>query len=107
MTSAGDVGTRGTLVFDTEWYDQRGRDYWHQVPATAEAQRGNFSAFPWDLSINSPHNRWTGSNVSPGLRLDFPLGEQTSLHVAGRYTKIDGGINAQGLAALAADGRTA
>ena len=106
-TIAVDVGTRGTLVFDTEWYDQRGRDYWHQVPATAEAQRGDFSGFPWDLSINSPDYRWTGSNVSPGLRLDLPLGERTSLHVAGRYTKIDGDINGQGLAALAADGRTA
>ena len=101
-TIAIDVGARGTLVFDTEWYDQRGRDYWHQVPATADAQRGDFSGFPWDLSINSPDYRWTGSNVSPGLRLDLPLGEQSSLHVAGRYTKIDGDINAQGLAALAA-----
>ena len=51
--------------------------------------------------------RWTGSNISPGLRLDLNLGPQTSLHVAGRYTKIDGDINAQGLIGLAADGRTA
>ena len=86
---------------------QRGRDYWHQVPATADTQRGDFSGFPWDLSFNSPDYVWTGSNVSPGLRLDSPLGEQSSLHVAGRYTKIDGDINAQGLAGLAADGRTA
>ena len=56
-TIAIDVGARGTLVFDTEWYDQRGRDYWHQVPATADAQRGDFSGFPWDLSINSPDYR--------------------------------------------------
>ena len=106
-TIAVDVGARGTLVFDTEWYDQRGRDYWHQVPATEDAQRGDFSAFPWDLSINSPDSFWTGSNVSPGLRLDLPLGERSSLHVAGRYTKIDGAIDAQGLLGLAPDGRTA
>ena len=106
-TIAVDVGARGTLTFDTEWYDQRGRNYCHVVPATADAQRGDFSGFPWDLSINSPDYGWTGSNISPGLRLDLPLGEQSSLHVAGRYTKIDGDINGQGLAALAADGRTA
>ncbi len=34
-------------------------------------------------------------------------GKQSSLHVAGRYTKIDGDIGGQGLSALAADGRTA
>jgi iron complex outermembrane receptor protein len=95
-TIAIDVGARGTLVVDTEWYAQRGRDYWHQVPATADAQRGDFSAFPWDLSINSPDSVWTGSNVSPGLRLDLPLGKRSSLHVAGRYTRIDGSIDAQG-----------
>lgn len=106
-TIAIDVGAGGTLTFDTEWYEQRGRDYWHMVPATAKAQRGDFSGFPWDLSINSPDYRWTGSNVSPGLRLDLPLGKQSSLHVAGRYTKIDGDINGQALAALAEDGRTA
>lgn len=106
-TIAIDVGAGGTLTFDIEWYDQRGRDYWHMVPATAAAQRGDFSGVPWDLSINSPDYRWTGNNVSPGLRLDLPLGKQSSLHVAGRYTKIDGDINAQGLAALAEDGRTA
>ena len=106
-TIAIDVGARGTLTVDTEWYDQRGRDYWHQVPATADTQRGDFSGFPWDLSINSPDTVWTGNNLSPGLRLDLPLGERSSLHVAGRYTKIDGAINAQGLAGLAPDGRTA
>jgi iron complex outermembrane recepter protein len=106
-TIAVDVGTRGTLTFDTEWYDQRGRNYRHVVPATADAQRGDFSGFPWDLSINSPDYGWTGSNVSPGLRLDLSLGKQSSLHVAGRYTKIDGDIDGQGLAALAPDGRTA
>ena len=35
------------------------------------------------------------------------MGEQSSLHVAGRYTKVNGDINAQGLAGLADDGRTA
>jgi iron complex outermembrane receptor protein len=106
-TVAIDVGARGTLVFDTEWYDQRGRDYWHQVPATTDAQRGDFSKLPWDLGISSPDYRWTGSNVSPGLRLDLSLGKRSSLHIAGRYTKIDGDINIQALAALAEDGRTA
>ena len=106
-TIAVDFGARGTLTIDTEWYDQRGRDYWHQVPATADAQRGDFSGLPWDLSINAPDPGWTGSNVSPGLRLDLALGSRTSLHAAGRYTKIDGDIEGQGLAALAPDGRTA
>ena len=32
----------------------------------------------------------TGRNVSPGLRLDLELGSRSSLHIAGRYTKIDG-----------------
>ena len=106
-TLAIDVGARGTLVFDAEWYDQRGRDYWHQVPATDDAQRGDFSGVPWDLSINSPDPLWNGSNLSPGVRLDLPLGERSSLHLAGRYTKVEGDIDAQGLAGLAADGRTA
>jgi iron complex outermembrane receptor protein len=70
-TIAVDVGARGTVTFDTEWYDQRGRNYRHAVPATVDAQHGDFSAFPWDLSINSPDYGWTGSNVSPGLRLDL------------------------------------
>ena len=106
-TLAIDVGARGTLVFDAEWYDQRGRDYWHQVPATDDAQRGDFSGFPWDLSINSPDPLWNGSNLSPGVRLDLPLGERSSLHLAGRYTRVEGDIDAQGLAGPAADGRTA
>jgi iron complex outermembrane recepter protein len=108
-TIAADIGARGTLTFDTELYDQRGRSYRHALPATVDAQRGDFSGFPWDLNVNSsdaPYG-WTGGNVSPGLRLDLGLGGQSSLHVAGRYTKIDGEINGQGLAALAPDGRTA
>jgi iron complex outermembrane receptor protein len=106
-TIAVDVGNRGTLTFDTEWYDQRGRNYRHAVPATSEAQRGDFSGFPWDLSINSPDYGWTGGNVSPGLRLDLALGKKATLHAAARYTKIDGDINTQALAALAPDSRTA
>jgi iron complex outermembrane receptor protein len=105
-TLAVDLAARGTLTLDTEWYDQRGRNYRHAVPATADAQRGDFSGFPWDLSVNSPDYGWTGGNVSPGLRLDLELGRRSSLHVAGRYTKIDGDIDGQGLAALAPDGRT-
>lgn len=106
-TLAVDIGDRGTLTVDTEWYDQRGRSYRHVVPATAEAQRGDFSGYPWDLNVNSPDYGWTGSNVSPGVRLDLDLGRESSLHVAARYTTIDGDINGQGLAGLAADGRSA
>ena len=106
-TLAIDLGERATLTLDTELYDQRGRSYRHAVPATAAAQQGDFSGFPWDLNVNSPDYGWTGSNLSPGLRLDVELDERSSLHVAGRYTKIDGDIDGQGLAALAPDGRTA
>ncbi|MET0212684.1 MAG: TonB-dependent receptor, partial [Vicinamibacterales bacterium] len=106
-TIAVDFGARGTLTADTEWYDQKGLNYRHTVPATADAQRGDFSGLPWDLGFSGPEYGWTGSNISPGLRLDLNLGPQTSLHVAGRYTKIDGDINAQALIGLAADGRTA
>lgn len=106
-TIAVDVGARGTLTFDTEFYNQRGRNYRHVVPATADAQRGDFSGFPWDLSVTSPDSGWTGGNISPGLRFDLGLGHESSLHVAGRYTKIDGDINLEALSALALDGRTA
>ena len=106
-TIALDFGARGTLTVDTEWYDQKGLNYRHTVPATADAQRGDFSGLPWDLGFSGPEYGWTGSNISPGLRLDLNLGPQTSLHVAGRYTKIDGDINGQALIGLAADGRTA
>jgi iron complex outermembrane recepter protein len=104
-----DLGARATITVDAEFYNQRGRNYRHVVPATAASQRGDFSQFPWDLNVNSPDDRhgWTGSNVSPGVRLDLQLGDGSSLHVAGRYTKIDGDIHGQGLAGLAADGRTA
>ena len=106
-TIAVDVGARGTLTFDTEFYDQRGRNYRHTVPATADAQRGDFSGYPWDLNVNSPDYGWSGGNISPGVRFDLGLGQRSSLHVAGRYTRIDGDIDGQGLAALAPDGRTA
>ena len=108
-TIAVDLGTRATLTADAELYDQRGGNYRHVVPATEAAQHGDFSGYPWNLSVNSPDDPygWTGGNVSPGLRFDLRLGEQSSLHVAGRYTRIDGEINAQGLSSLAADGRTA
>ena len=108
-TLAVDLGARATLTVDTELYDQRGRNFRHVVPATEAAQHGDFSGFPWKLSVNSPDDPygWTGGNVSPGLRLDLELAEQSSLHVAGRYTRIDGEINGQGLSSLAPDGRTA
>jgi iron complex outermembrane receptor protein len=108
-TIAVDLGPRATLTLDTEAYEQRGRSYRHVVPATADAQAGDFDGYPWDLNVNSPERPfgWRGSNVSPGVRLDVGLGERTSLHVAGRYTKIDGDLNVQALAALDGDGRSA
>jgi iron complex outermembrane receptor protein len=102
-----DVGARGTLTVDMELYHQRGRSYRHVVLATAEAQAGDLSRFPWELNINGPDYGWTGSNVSPGLRLDWPLGQRSSVHVAGRYTRIKGDINGQGLLGVAPDGRAA
>lgn len=107
-TMAVDLGARATLTVDTELYDQRGRNYRHVVPATEAAQHGDFSGYPWKLSVSSPDDPygWTGGNVSPGLRFDLQLAERSSLHVASRYTRIDGEINGQGLASLAADGRT-
>ena len=76
-TIAVDFGARGTLTVDTEWYDQKGLNYRHTVPATADAQRGDFSGLPWDLGFSGPEYGWTGSNISPGLRLDLNLGRQT------------------------------
>jgi iron complex outermembrane receptor protein len=107
-TVAIDVGARGTLVVDTEFYQQRGRSSRHAVPATAEAQAGDFTDYPWDLNVNSPESPfgWTGSNVSPGVRLDLDVGRRSSLHIAGRYTRINGDINVQSLGAIAADRRT-
>ena len=102
-----DLGSTSTLSFDTEIYRQRGRNYRHVVPATADAQRGDFSAYPWDLSAASPDDGWSGGNVSPGVRLDVRLGPRTSLHVAGRYTRIDGDIDLQALAGVSPDGNTA
>jgi len=102
-----DVGARGTLSVDTEFYDQRGRSYRHLVAATPAAQRGDFSAYPWALNLNSPDHGWTGRNISPSLRFDLGLGKTSSFHTAARYTKIDGDINVQSLVALAPDGRTA
>ena len=99
-TIAVDVGARGTLIFDTEFYAQRGRSYRHVVPATIGAQAGDFSGYPWNLNVNSPESPygWTGSNVAPACASILALGRRSSVHVAGRYTKIDGDINGQGLA---------
>lgn len=102
-----DVGQRSTLSLDVEVFRQRGRNYRHVVPATPEAQRGDFSQYPWDLSIAAPDDRWSGGNVAPGVRLDLGLGAQSSLHVSGRYTRIDGDLDVQALIGLAPDGHTA
>ena len=74
MLSA-DVSDRVTLHLDGELYHQRGRNYWHFVPATPETQRGDYSQIPWDLNTASPDDGWSGWNVSPGLRLDARLGQ--------------------------------
>ncbi len=102
-----DLTPTTTLSFDTEVYLQSGRNYRHAVPATEEAQRGDFSAYPWDLSIAAPDDGWSGGNVAPGVRLDMGLGKESSLHVAARYTRIDGELDADALIGLAPDGRTA
>jgi iron complex outermembrane receptor protein len=102
-----DLGTRSTLSFDTEIYRQRGRNYRHAVPATADAQRGDFSRYPWDLSVAAPDDGWSGGNVAPGVRLDIGLGRDSALHFSGRYTRIDGDIDIQALIGLSADGITA
>ena len=106
-TVAFDLGSKGTVTVDTEIYAQRGRNYRHVVPATAAAQHGDFSQWPWNLSIAAPEDGWTGSNVAPGVRLDVALGRRSSFHVAGRYTRIDGDLDLQALAGLSPDGRTA
>jgi len=102
-----DLGARTTLHLDGEYYDQRGRGYRHTVPTTPETQAGDFSAIPWELNMASPDDGWRGWNASGGLRLDTQLSERASLHVAARYTWIDGDLDVQALAALLPDGRTA
>jgi iron complex outermembrane receptor protein len=101
-----DLGRRATLHVDTEWYEQRGRGYRHTLPATEETTRGDFSRLPWDLNIASPDDAWSGSNISPGVRFDTRLGERSTLHLASRYTGIDGDIDLHTLFGLAEDGRT-
>jgi iron complex outermembrane receptor protein len=105
-TFAFDIGRNATLTVDTEFYDQHGRNYRHAVAATADTQHGDFSKTPWDLSPAGPDDGWTGSNVAPGARLDAKLGRNASLHVAARYTRIDGDIDVQALLGLAPDGHT-
>jgi iron complex outermembrane receptor protein len=102
-----DLGARTTLNLDGEYYDQRGRGYRHSVPVTGATQAGDFSAIPWDLNMASPDDHWRGWNASGGLRLDARLSDRASLHVAGRYTKIDGDIDVQALLGLLPDGHTA
>jgi iron complex outermembrane receptor protein len=101
-----DLGKRATLHLDTEWYDQRGRGYRHVIPATEATARGDFSSTPWDLNPASPDDGWEGSNVSPGVRFDARLGDRTTLHIASRYTGIDGDLDFHSILPLAADGRT-
>jgi len=102
-----DLGAHATLNLDGEYYDQHGRGYRHTVPVTAATQAGDFDAIPWDLNMASPDDHWRGWNASGGLRLDARLSERVSLHVAGRYTKIDGDIDVQALLRLLPDGQTA
>ncbi len=102
-----DVGESVTLHLDGELYHQRGRNYWHMVPETSDTQAGNFTRIPWNLNTASPDDGWSGWNVSSGLRLDARINRRSSLHLSGRYTRIDGDIDLQVLAGLAPDGRTA
>jgi iron complex outermembrane receptor protein len=102
-----DVGEAITVHVDGEFYQQRGRNYWHMVPSTPDTQRGDFSHIPWDLNTASPDDQWSGWSASPGVRLDARLGQRSSVHAAARYTRIGGDIDIQGLAGLAPDGRTA
>jgi iron complex outermembrane receptor protein len=102
-----EIGDRATLSLDTEIYSQSGRNYRHVVPITAAGQTGDFSAVPWDLSIASPDDDWSGGNVAPGARLDLAFNDRTTFHAAARYTRIDGDLDLQALANLAPDGRTA
>ncbi len=99
-----DLGRRATLSLDTEIYHQEGRNSRHGIPATPEAQRGDFSNFPWDLSVAGPGDGWSGSNIAPGLRLDVALGARSSLHVSARYTRINGDLDLQAPLAMTADG---
>jgi iron complex outermembrane receptor protein len=101
-----DLSSTATLSLDTELYHQRGRNYRHVVPATAATQDGDFSALPWDLSMASPDDRWSGWNVAPGIRLDVDLG-RSSLHVAGRYTRIEGDLDGQAVFGVSPDGGSA
>ncbi|MGH9322188.1 MAG: hypothetical protein ACRD21_12040 [Vicinamibacteria bacterium] len=59
-----DIGEESTLHADAELYDQRGNGYRHTVPATAEAQAGDFSALPRDLNMAT-------NAVSPSLGVVF------------------------------------
>jgi iron complex outermembrane receptor protein len=102
-----DLGRSATVHVDSELYHQRGRNYRHVVPVTSDTQHGDFSKLPWDLSIASPDDGWSGWNVSPGVRLDWQMGPATWLHSAVRYTRIGGDLSLQALAGLAPDGRTA
>jgi iron complex outermembrane receptor protein len=105
-TMSFDIGRAATLTIDSELYHQRGRNYRHAVPATADTQHGDFSKLPWDLSVASPDEGWSGWNVSPGVRLDMQVRPATSLHAAVRYTQIDGDLGFEAPLGLAADGRT-
>lgn len=88
-----DLSSTASLSFDVEYYDQKGRNYRHAVPATADTQHGDFSKIPWDLSIASPDAGWTGWNVAPGMRLDMGFGRHASLHASVRYTRIEGDLD--------------
>lgn len=104
---SGDVADGVTLHVDGELYHQQGRAYQHVVPSTPATQRGDFSQVPWTANVASPDDRWSGWNVSPGVRLDARLGGTTSLHGSARFTRIRGDLDIHGLSGLDADGRTA
>jgi iron complex outermembrane receptor protein len=102
-----DLSPGVTLSVDAEFYHQRGRNYRHAVPATPATERGDFSKFPWDVSMGSPTDGWTGDNIAPGVRLDARLGATSSLHASARYTGIGGNLNLEALTGLSPDGQSA
>jgi iron complex outermembrane receptor protein len=92
-----DLGEKAQLQLDGEYYDQRGRGYADVLPVTPS---GDLSIFPRGLNVASPDDSWRGWNASGGLRLDVRFSDAAELHVAGRYTRIDGDLDFHGPAGV-------
>jgi iron complex outermembrane receptor protein len=105
-TFAFDIGSKTTVHVDTEYFQQRGRGYRHVVPVTPATQRGDFSGIPWDFNAFSPDDQWKGWNISPGVRIDAAINDRASVHIAARYTRIEGDLDFHPFLSLDGDGRT-